>query len=286
MQRMRSVILPKTARPLLARFYGRFHRCSTSAAAARLANLWDDEKASALSEPERLVYRSNMLGSDKRVTNYGGGNTSSKIWQKDPLTGEEVEVLWVKGSGGDSASIKLDGFATLYMDKLSALKGLYRGVEHEDEMVGYLPHCTFNLNPRAASIDTPLHAYVPQRPCRPHASRRHHRDRRGEEFEGADQGNLRRRDRLAAVEAAGLRARPVAGEILPGEPGRQGRRSWKATACSPGATRRRNATRPRSRSSTRRSTGSSSKSAGKAIFGGAAVQVAGASGAARHRGAG
>src|SRR5690349_7700760 len=129
---------------------------------ARLANLWDDEKAAALSEPERLVYRSNTLGSDKRVTNYGGGNTSSKVKQKDPLTGEEVEVLWVKGSGGDSASIKLDGFATLYMDKLIALKGLYRGVEHEDEMVGYLPHCTFNLNPRAASIDTPLHAYVPR----------------------------------------------------------------------------------------------------------------------------
>ena len=128
----------------------------------RLANLWDEAKAQAMSEPERLVYRSNVLGSDKRVTNYGGGNTSSKIWQKDPLTGESVEVLWVKGSGGDSASIKLDGFATLYLDKLRALKGLYRGVEHEDEMVGFLPHCTFNLNPRAASIDTPLHAFVPK----------------------------------------------------------------------------------------------------------------------------
>lgn len=127
---------------------------------SRLANLWDDAKAAAMSEPERLVYRSNLLGSDKRVTNYGGGNTSSKIWQKDPLTGQDVEVLWVKGSGGDSASIKLDGFSTLYMDKLRALKGLYRGVEFEDEMVGYLPHATFNLNPRAASIDTPLHAYV------------------------------------------------------------------------------------------------------------------------------
>ncbi|MEO5757095.1 MAG: bifunctional rhamnulose-1-phosphate aldolase/short-chain dehydrogenase [Mesorhizobium sp.] len=128
----------------------------------RLANLWDDAKAASMGEPERLVYRSNTLGSDKRVTNYGGGNTSSKIWQKDPLTGQDVEVLWVKGSGGDSASIKLDGFATLYMDKLRALKALYRGVEHEDEMVGYLPHCTFNLNPRAASIDTPLHAFVPK----------------------------------------------------------------------------------------------------------------------------
>ncbi|UYN99636.1 MAG: bifunctional rhamnulose-1-phosphate aldolase/short-chain dehydrogenase [Devosia sp.] len=131
-----------------------------STAPKRLENKWDDAKAASMSEPERLVYRSNLLGSDKRVTNYGGGNTSSKIMQKDPLTGQEVEVLWVKGSGGDNASIKLDGFATLYMDKLRALKGLYRGVEFEDEMVGYLPHATFNLNPRASSIDTPLHAYV------------------------------------------------------------------------------------------------------------------------------
>ncbi|MDG4905880.1 bifunctional rhamnulose-1-phosphate aldolase/short-chain dehydrogenase [Mesorhizobium sp. WSM4898] len=129
---------------------------------SRLANLWDDARAEGMSGPELLVYRSNTLGSDKRVTNYGGGNTSSKVWQKDPLTGEDVEVLWVKGSGGDSASIKVDGFATLYMDKLRALKSLYRGVDHEDEMVGYLPHCTFNLNPRAASIDTPLHAFVPK----------------------------------------------------------------------------------------------------------------------------
>jgi len=135
---------------------------SDTHAAARLANLWDDAKAAAMSEPERLVYRSNILGSDKRVTNYGGGNTSSKIWQRDPLTGEQVEILWVKGSGGDSATIKRDGFATLYMDRLRALKRLYRGLEHEDEMVAYLPHCTFDLNPRAASIDTPLHAFVPK----------------------------------------------------------------------------------------------------------------------------
>ena len=132
-------------------------------AATRLSNLWDDARAGGMSEAERLVYRSNILGSDKRVTNYGGGNTSSKIRQKDPLTGEEVEVLWVKGSGGDIATMKLDGFATLYMDKLDGLKKLYRGLEHEDEMVGYLPHCIFNLNPRAASIDTPLHAFVPRR---------------------------------------------------------------------------------------------------------------------------
>ncbi|WP_331373267.1 bifunctional rhamnulose-1-phosphate aldolase/short-chain dehydrogenase [Sinorhizobium chiapasense] len=129
---------------------------------ARLANLWDEGKAAGMSEPERLLYRSNLLGSDKRITNYGGGNTSAKVREKDPLTGEMVEVLWVKGSGGDVGTIKLDGFATLYMDRLNALKGIYRGVEFEDEMVGYLPHCTFNLNPRAASIDTPLHAYVPK----------------------------------------------------------------------------------------------------------------------------
>jgi rhamnulose-1-phosphate aldolase/alcohol dehydrogenase len=116
-----------------------------------------------MSEQELLLYRSNLLGSDKRVTNYGGGNTSAKIIETDPLTGEAAEVLWVKGSGGDVGTIRMDGFATLYMEKLNALKGLYRGVEFEDEMVGYLPHCTFNLNPRAASIDTPLHAYVPKR---------------------------------------------------------------------------------------------------------------------------
>jgi len=136
---------------------------STQEAGSRLTNLWDKARAAGMSEPELLLYRSNLLGSDKRVTNYGGGNTSAKVMQKDPLTGETVEVLWVKGSGGDVGTIKLDGFATLYMDKLRALKRIYRGVEFEDEMVGYLPHCTFNLNARAASIDTPLHAYVPKR---------------------------------------------------------------------------------------------------------------------------
>ena len=130
---------------------------------SRLSNLWDDAKAAEMTEAERLVYRSNLLGSDMRVTNFGGGNTSSKIEQRDPLSGEDVEVLWVKGSGGDVGTIKLDGFSTLYMEKLQALKGIYRGLEFEDEMVGYLPHCTFNLNPRAASIDTPLHAYVPRK---------------------------------------------------------------------------------------------------------------------------
>ncbi len=129
--------------------------------APRLPNLWDDQHAASLSQAELLQYRSNLLGADLRITNYGGGNTSAKLTQADPLSGDPAEVLWVKGSGGDLGSIRLDGFATLYMDKLCQLKELYRGLEHEDEMVGYLPHCTFNLNSRAASIDTPLHAYIP-----------------------------------------------------------------------------------------------------------------------------
>ncbi|MBP1842760.1 rhamnulose-1-phosphate aldolase/alcohol dehydrogenase [Rhizobium petrolearium] len=126
-----------------------------------LENRWDDSYAAKLDELGKLLYRSNLLGADKRITNYGGGNTSAKVMETDPLSGEKVRVMWVKGSGGDVGTIKLDGFATLYMDKLEALKGLYKGVEDEDRMVGFLPHCTFNLNPRAASIDTPLHGFVP-----------------------------------------------------------------------------------------------------------------------------
>ncbi|NIB43417.1 bifunctional rhamnulose-1-phosphate aldolase/short-chain dehydrogenase [Pseudomaricurvus alkylphenolicus] len=126
-----------------------------------LESLWCDDTASSMTAPEQLQYRSNLLGSDLRITNYGGGNTSAKIATNDILNGESTRVLWVKGSGGDLGSIDLSGFATLYMDKLQQLKSLYRGLEHEDEMVGYLPHCTFNLNGRAASIDTPLHAYIP-----------------------------------------------------------------------------------------------------------------------------
>jgi rhamnulose-1-phosphate aldolase/alcohol dehydrogenase len=136
---------------------------TSSQISQRLENKWDATHADTMSEPEKLLYRSNLLGSDKRITNYGGGNTSAKVTQKDPITGDMDDVLWVKGSGGDVGSIKMDGFSTLYMDKLNALRGIYRGVEFEDEMVAYLPHCTFNLNPRAASIDTPLHAYVPQK---------------------------------------------------------------------------------------------------------------------------
>jgi len=128
---------------------------------APLPSLWDDAYAAKLDEPGLLLYRSNLLGSDLRVTNFGGGNASAKIATADPLTDESTTVLWVKGSGGDLGSMKLDGFATLYLDKLIRLKARYRGLRHEDEMVAMFDHCTFNLNPRAASIDTPLHAFVP-----------------------------------------------------------------------------------------------------------------------------
>ena len=126
-----------------------------------LPNLWDDAYAAGLDEPGRLLYRSNLLGGDLRITNFGGGNTSAKVDERDPLTGETVKVLWVKGSGGDIGSMKRDGFSTLYLDKLLRLKQVYRGLAHEDEMVALFNHCTFNLNPRATSIDTPLHGFVP-----------------------------------------------------------------------------------------------------------------------------
>ncbi len=134
---------------------------ATSATESDIPSRWDDAACQGWPEEKLLLYRSNLLGSDLCVTNYGGGNTSAKVAMKDPLTGQKVEVLWVKGSGGDLGSMKLNGFATLYLDKLQSLKALYRGLAQEDEMVDYLPHCTFDLNPRAASIDTPLHAYIP-----------------------------------------------------------------------------------------------------------------------------
>ena len=129
--------------------------------AKKLENKWNDKLASKMSEPELLLYRSNLLGSDLRITNFGGGNTSAKIDMPDLLLGKNQNILWVKGSGGDLGSMNLDGFSTLYMDKLIGLKKLYKGLKHEDEMVDLFPHCTFNLNPRASSIDTSLHAFVP-----------------------------------------------------------------------------------------------------------------------------
>jgi rhamnulose-1-phosphate aldolase/alcohol dehydrogenase len=125
------------------------------------SNRWSDAEAAGMSPEGLLLYRSNLLGSDLTVTNFGGGNTSAKIETADPLNSAPTTVLWVKGSGGDIGSMELDGFATLYMDKLLGLESRYRGVAFEDEMVACLPHCTFNLNARAASIDTPLHGYLP-----------------------------------------------------------------------------------------------------------------------------
>ena len=126
-----------------------------------LPSLWDDAIATRLDEPGKLLYRSNLLGSDLRITNFGGGNTSAKVAAKDPLTGADVTVLWVKGSGGDIGSMKLDGFSTLYMDKLFQLRAQYKTLDQEDAMVEALGHCIFNLNPRAPSIDTWLHGFVP-----------------------------------------------------------------------------------------------------------------------------
>jgi rhamnulose-1-phosphate aldolase/alcohol dehydrogenase len=126
-----------------------------------LQDLWNDAETAGMDEPELLRYRSNLLGRDLRLTNFGGGNTSAKIPTVDPLSGETVTVLWVKGSGGDLGTIKRDGFATLYMDRLNQLRKRYRGVATEDEMPDLYPMCTFDNNPRAASIDTPLHGFLP-----------------------------------------------------------------------------------------------------------------------------
>jgi rhamnulose-1-phosphate aldolase/alcohol dehydrogenase len=125
--------------------------------------LWDEVKAAALAGDEvaLLVYRSNLLGADLRLTNYGGGNTSCKTMAKDPLTGKETEVMWVKGSGGDLGTMKRNGLAALYVDRLRSLKNIYRGIEHEDEMVELFNHCIYDLASKAPSIDTPLHGFLP-----------------------------------------------------------------------------------------------------------------------------
>ena len=188
------------------------------ARAAPLENHWDDAHAASLDEPGRLLYRSNLLGADKRITNYGGGNTSAKLQAKDPLTGEAGDRALGQGLGRRSGLDEARRLRDALLDKLERLKGLYRGIEHEDEMVGFLPHCTFDLNPRAASIDTPLHAYLPYRhvdhvhPDAVIAIAASARSR------GADPRGLRRRDRLAALAAAGLRARAQAGGDRPRQP--------------------------------------------------------------------
>ncbi len=125
--------------------------------------LWDDEAAAKFAGDEvaLLIYRSNLLGADLRLTNYGGGNTSCKAIAKDPLTGQETEVMWVKGSGGDIGTLKKSGLAALYVDRLRSLKNIYRGVEFEDEMVELFNHCIYDLASKAPSIDTPLHGFLP-----------------------------------------------------------------------------------------------------------------------------
>lgn len=125
--------------------------------------LWDEKKAAEFAGDEvaLLIYRSNLLGADLRLTNYGGGNTSCKAMAKDPLTGESTEVMWVKGSGGDLGTLKKSGLAALYVDRLRSLKNVYRGIEFEDEMVELFNHCIYDLNSKAPSIDTPLHAFLP-----------------------------------------------------------------------------------------------------------------------------
>lgn len=125
--------------------------------------LWDDAKAAELEGDEvaLLLYRSNLLGADLRLTNYGGGNTSCKAIARDPLTGQETEVMWIKGSGGDIGTLTRSGLAALYVDRLRSLESVYRGIEHEDEMVELFNHCIYDLASKAPSIDTPLHGFLP-----------------------------------------------------------------------------------------------------------------------------
>lgn len=127
--------------------------------------LWDQEKAAKLEGDEvgLLLYRSNLLGADLRLTNYGGGNTSCKLLQPDPLTGEQTEVMWVKGSGGDIGTLKKSGLAALYVNRLRQLENIYKGIEMEDQMVELFNHCIYDLSSKAPSIDTPLHAFLPFR---------------------------------------------------------------------------------------------------------------------------
>jgi rhamnulose-1-phosphate aldolase/alcohol dehydrogenase len=135
----------------------------SSADFRHVSYLWDEKTASSMSGDEvaLLVYRSNLLGADLRLTNYGGGNTSCKVKARDPLTGKETEVMWVKGSGGDLGTMKRNGLAALYVDRLRALKNVYRGIAHEDEMVELFNHCIYDPGSKAPSIDTPLHGFLP-----------------------------------------------------------------------------------------------------------------------------
>jgi len=141
----------------------KLHMSVVTANFKHVSYLWDDAKAAAMAGDEvaLLVYRSNLLGADLRLTNYGGGNTSCKAMAKDPLTGEETEIMWIKGSGGDLGSMKRNGLAALYVERLRSLTNVYRGLEFEDEMVELFNHCIYDLASKAPSIDTPLHGFLP-----------------------------------------------------------------------------------------------------------------------------
>jgi len=125
--------------------------------------LWDDIEASKLdgNQVALFLYRSNILGADLRITNYGGGNTSCKTFEEDPLTNEKVEVMWIKGSGGDIGTLTKSGIAGLYTERLRNLKKVYKGLHDEDRMVGLFNHCIYDLESKAPSIDTPLHGLLP-----------------------------------------------------------------------------------------------------------------------------
>ena len=200
-----------------------------------LKNLWDAREAAALeARPlELLRYRSNLLGADLRITNFGGGNTSSKFDLPDPLTGEPRRVMAVKGSGGDLASIGTSGFAVLYMDKLNDLVGRYRGEAHEDEMVGYYPLCAFGENRVAASIDTALHAFLPF----PHVDHLHPdwaialaASANGQQKLDEFNKKYGRRIVVGAVAAARVRAGADAAESRRGDAGMRRHRARRARA--------------------------------------------------------
>src|SRR4051812_36643924 len=135
----------------------------TSTQFRQVSYLWDDAKAASMegNEVALLIYRSNLLGADLRLTNYGGGNKLCKMMLKNPFNGKETEVMWVKSSGGDIGTLKKSGLAALYVDRLRSLKNIYRGVAYEDEMVELFNHCIFDLSSKAPSIDTPLHGFLP-----------------------------------------------------------------------------------------------------------------------------
>lgn len=143
--------------------YNLIETMTTTTQFQHVSYLWDDAKAAELAGDEvaLFIYRSNILGADLRLTNYGGGNTSCKITDKDPLTGQDVEVMWIKGSGGDIGTLKKSGCAALYLERLRSLENVYRGIEFEDEMVELFNHCIYDLASKAPSIDTPLHGFLP-----------------------------------------------------------------------------------------------------------------------------